>query len=444
MTDRLVDATNVPCGCVQSMSAEFDYKSPVPIDRLSELHVDECVRPSHGMTGSRFEFTIEPNEDTFVHLSTLTLHAKLKVQSANGTNLTALSHKPAFVNNIIASLWSSVVVKINGHELNPLSAHHPGYKAMIANLLSYNPDGARQLAPGGFQVEDGEHNETLDDNYKQFQYWTVNLKQSTLVDISGPLPLDICSLDNMLAPGVKLEIVLEPSPEAFHLMCSHETAMFKTTFQDMFLQFRRVRMTPQFTNEVLASSRKVEHRYIGPYTHLSSYEVPKGSTMHVVPLYPTGHVLPKHLVVAQVPTKNFRGTLGTNPYVFPHYDLVHLAVRSNNVVAVDSELTPDFANHLVAREYFRLCTQTGKRGSTSEGTLITEDNFVKNHTLFPFDLTPDECNARHLHLSRTAKLDLEMRWKKALEDNVTVLVLATFDQIITIHPKSRAATSHLI
>lgn len=444
MTDRLVDATNVPCGCVPSMSSEFDYKSPVPIDRLSQLHVDECVRPNHGMTGSRFEFTIESNEDTFVHLSSLTLNAKLKVQAASGTDLTDLSHKPAFVNNIIASLWSSVVVKINDHELNPLSAHHPGYKAMIANLLSYNSDGARQLAPGGFAVEDGEHNDTLDVNNKQFNWWTIKLQKSNVVTIAGPLPLDICSLDNLLAPGVKLEIILEPSPEAFHLMCSHGAAMFKTKFQDMFLQFRRVRMAQQFTDEVLASSRKLEHRYIGPYTHLSSYEVPKGSTMHVVPLYPSGHVLPKHLVVAQVPTKNFRGSLDTNPFVFPHFDLVHLALRSNNVVVVDSELTPDFSKHLVAREYFRLCTQTGKRGSTSEGTLITEDNFVNNHTLFPFDLTPDECNARHLHLARTAKLDLEMRWRTALEGNVTVLVMATFDQVITVHPKTRVASSHLI
>ena len=129
---------------------------------------------------------------------------------------------------------------------------------------------------------------------------------------------------------------------------------------------------------------------------------------------------------------NFFGTISTNPYVFKHFKLNHLALRVNNVVTTNSELTPDFEKHLYAREYSRLFTQTGKRGSTSQGVLISEKDFANNHTLFPFDLTPDECNSRHLHLGKQAKLDVEMRWAEALEDPIIVLVMATFDQVMHI------------
>ena len=446
MTDRLSDTSNtkVPCGCVPSVSEAFDYGGNVPIDRLSGLLVDECVRPMHGMTGSRFEFSIESGDGSFVHLSTMTLTCDVKVVAGDGKYLTTLSQKPAFVNNIVASLWSSITVKINDHEINPLTAHHPGYKSVISNLLSYNPQGAKHLGTGGFNVENGKNNATLSSAYKQFTNWQAMLKESGSVTLSGPLPIDICSLDNMLAPGTKLEIILEPAPEAFRLMCTSASASLKTSFQDIFLQYRRVRMPPAFVDRVTQAGWLTSHRYVGPYTHMSSHEVPSGTTMHVVPVYPAGHVLPKHIVVAQVPTDNFRGTLTTNPYVFPHNSINHLALRINNVVATNSELRPDFDNHLVAREYYNLFSQTGKRGSASQGVLISETNFVNNHALFPFDLTPDECNSRHLHLGRTGKLDVEMRWKTGLTANTIVLVMATFDQVIVVDQRTGLTRSTLI
>ena len=432
------------CGCVPSMDSGFDYGQTVTVDKVTELHVDECVRPKHGMTGSRFEFDVDTNDLSFVHLGSMTLNVKVKVQNAAGVDLTTVSSKPGFVNAILASLWSSVVVKINDREIAPLTSHYPGYKAVISNLLSYNKEGAKQLRTTGFTVEDGKLNDTIDDNFPQFAAWKGKLKESGVVSLSGPLPLDICSLDNMLPPGIKLSFILEPSPVEFHLLCATVSAQLKTTFQDMFLQFRRVRLPPAYVERVLSTANTSHHRFVGPYTHLSVHEVPAETTMHVVPVYPPGHVRPKHVVVAQVPTENFRGSLGTNPYVFPHLNLCHLALRFNDVVKNHSELKPDFAKGLVAREYYRLCSQTGKRGSASEGTLITEENFLNNHTLFPFDLTPDECNSRHLHLSREGKMDVEMKWSEGLPKNTVVLVLSTFDQIISVDPKTKMARSTLI
>ena len=450
MTDRLSDpgrgsggGGGLPCACVPSMTKAYDYSGDVTIDRLSDMLVDECARPTHGMTGSRFEFTLESFDGSFVHLGTMTLNCRFKVVGSGGAVLTSVSHKPGVVNSIVASLWSSVTVKINDQELNPLSAHHPGYKSVVSNLLSYNRQGAKHLVPGGFRLENGEHNGTLSDAYTQFAGWQAKLKESGEVSVAGPLPLDICSLDNVLAPGTKLEIILEPAAEAFRLLCTSDSAQLKISFQDMFLEYRRLRLPASVLGDLLPSRRGATHRYVGPYTHVSAHEVPKGATMHVVPVYPEGHVLLKQVIVAQVPTANFRGTLSTNPYVFPHNSVNHLALRIDGVVATNSELTPDFDNHKVAREYYRLFTQTGKRASTSQGVLLTEDNFVNNHALFPFDLTPDECNSRHLHLSKTGQLDVEMRWKTALEDNIVVLVLATFDQVIVIDGETGALRSKL-
>ena len=433
MTDRLADLESLPCKCEPGMDESFNYAGQVRLDTVSELEADECVRPTHGMTGSRFEFTIDPSSPTFVSLGSMTLTVTCKVVASDGASLTSTSSKPAFVNNIIASLWSSIEYRIHDTEINNQTFSHPGYKSVISSLLSYNEQGAKQLAAGGFAVEDGENNDATTDANEIFTGWTSKLKESGEVQLTGPLPIDLCAMDNFLAPGTKLDLILEPASQDFFLMCSTASAKFKVKYSDMFLEYRRVSMPPTAASRIIdAGITGGGHRYIGPYTHVTAHEVPKGSSMAVVPLYPDGHPCPKHVIIGQVPTKNFFGSISTNPYVFKHFKLNHLALRVNNVVTTNSELTPDFEKHLYAREYSRLFTQTGKRGSTSQGVLISEKDFANNHTLFPFDLTPDECNSRHLHLGKQAKLDVEMRWAEALEDPIIVLVMATFDQVMHI------------
>ena len=431
MTDRLADLESLPCKCVPVMEESFQYESRVPIDTVSELDADECVRPTHGMTGSRFEFTIDPSNPTFVSLGSMTLTVTCKVVNTDGTDLTSTSDKPAFINNIISSLWSSIEYRIHDTDINNQTFSHPGYKSVISSLLSYNAQGAKHLTPGGFVVEDGTTNDATTAANEIFSAWTSELKESGEVQLTGPLPIDLCSMDNFLAPGTKLDVILEPASPDFFLMCSTATAKFKAKFSDMFLEYRRVRMPPSNASRIIdAGIRGGGHRYIGPYTHVTAHEVPKGSSMAIVPLYPDGHACPKHVIIGQVPTNNFFGTISTNPYVFKHYKLNHLALRINNVVDTNSELTPDFDKNLYAREYSRLFNQTGKRGSTSQGVLISESNFANNHTLFPFDMTPDECNSRHLHLGKQAKLDVEMRWAEPLDDPIIVLAMCTFDQVM--------------
>ena len=430
MTDRLADLSRLPCKCVPSMAESFDYASPLSIDTVTELDTDECVRPAHGMTGSRFEFTIDPSNPYFVSLSSMTLTVKCKVVDGDGKDLDEDSNQPGFVNNIIASMWTNIEYKIHDTEINNRTFPHPGYKSVISSLLSYNPQGAKHLKAGGFAVENGLTNASTAATNGNFAGWTTKLKESGIVQLTGPLPIDLCAMDNFLAPGTKLEIILVPASPDFFLMCSSSTAKFKVKFSDMFLEYRRVRLPPLHANRIIDSGMHGGHRYIGPFTHITTHEVPKGSSLAVVPLYPNGHPRPKHLIIGQVPSTNFFGTISTNPYVFKHYKLNHLALRFNHVIYTNTELSPDFEKNLYAREYNRLFTQTGKRGSTSQGILISEANFTANHTLFPFDLTPDECNSRHLHLGHPTRLDVEMQWAEPLPEAVIVLTMATFDQVM--------------
>lgn len=437
------------CACQPSMAANFSYDSAPPVDPTQELSLTQSIAPTNGLTTGPYEFNIESNEDSFLQLSSLLMTASFKIVKKDGSALhPAASIAPA--NNTLASLWSQIRVKINDVEVNPNSAQEMPYKAYISTLLSYSPDSAAQLRAAGFVHELNGRNMhraaaagQQQPGNASFEARREACEESKEVHLAGPVPVDLLAADNHLAPRTKLTLTFYPSSLPFFLHTKQfaQLGELRVVFTKLRLHFNRLYLAEAYTRAVLQQSKSLPQRYLAPYTECQLLEVPSNLSRWTLPVYPAGHMLPKALVVGFKST-SARAAYAKNPFCFESFGLNRFGLLIDGVLPPNSLLEPHFASDgtaRVAREYQRLFDETGKTKS-----LIARQGFLAGHTLFPFDLSPDKCNGVHLHPGREARLDLDLGWSAPLAEGVTVVVLAIFDQVLTVSPHSRFPSAMLV
>ncbi|XP_077862736.1 uncharacterized protein F54H12.2-like [Saccoglossus kowalevskii] len=82
--------------------------------------------------------------------------------------------------------------------------------------------------------------------------------------------------------------------------------------------------------------------------------------------------------------------------------------------------------------YYTLFTSTNKIGQ-DQGNGITQDEYPEGYTIFAFDLTPDEsASDYHLNLIQEGKIGLEIQFRQASTETVSVLIYAEYDNVIEI------------
>lgn len=68
-----------------------------------------------------------------------------------------------------------------------------------------------------------------------------------------------------------------------------------------------------------------------------------------------------------------------------------------------------------------------------KGTIqLTREDFSRGSTLFSFNLSADLCSGPHLCLQHQGNLRLEIKFSKALQKPISVLIYAEFENVIEI------------
>ena len=145
--------------------------------------------------------------------------------------------------------------------------------------------------------------------------------------------------------------------------------------------------------------------------------------------------MPKQVIIFLVDTNAQLGHHHLNPFRFYHHQLNRINLKINGASVPQEPLTPNFYNGLFMREYHHLFSNTGKN-RISGGNCISPDCFGDGGAIFPFDLTPDQCNGHHVHAGTDGCLELQMNWAHPLTEAITIMAYAVFDQIVLIKPDS--------
>ena len=140
--------------------------------------------------------------------------------------------------------------------------------------------------------------------------------------------------------------------------------------------------------------------------------------------------VPSHLVVGMVRSQAYYGDNNLNPYHFEHFDV------SNIVFFVNGESTPrpsfklDVGNGIYLQGLNSLYKITGKTMENSD-IGITRDTYRQGYTLIGFDVDPTTSpEFRYVGKPTEGHTKLEIRFKNGLPAPVTVILYATFPEII--------------
>ena len=456
------------CECTANVSSSLSYDTPLSVDSFQIGSYEERVAPCHGMSNGPYEFVFN-SQDSFLCMNSLHLEVKLKIFRENEKSKTfkykkengeydwneQLEESESIVqydddgniemgkvfpiNNIINSLWQSIEVRINDVQINASSAYNIPYKSLIETLLSFEDEKSTFLEAGGFMMDTPGYVEntivTGPDKKNLGACGRFDWVKNGYFTATGVPCVDFARANNHLAPNNKLTFRFTQASHGFTLM-SDDPALstFKLIIQDIHLTARRIKLREDVIPKILNSN--LPQQYLTPRTEMKNYLISKDVRQWSTKIYSNGESCPYQVIVGMVWETSYNGFHKGNPYNFFQYNLAKINLKLNGKQYPYESLNPEFGKNLISREYFHLFSNSGKDGS-SKGIMISPEHFLNGYSLFPFDLTPDKCNGKHVHpAKRNETIELELGFYPKLPINVMVLVMGVFNQVVLIDPKS--------
>ncbi len=425
------------CGSVSSIADNFDYYSKPIVDAVQHSSYEEKILPKNGVSSGPYIFDIDTN-DCFLSMSDMMLYCKAEVTKADGKSEEIDDGTVATINGLLNTMWKSIETRVNNVQINAASSYCSGYKAYIENVLSY--ESARDGAVVGtrfFMDTPRKFKENLQNN-KGFQYRSKDIDEGPF-DMCGIIHSDFLRSDNHLSPNNKLQLIFTKYDDRIILQKSNaaDTENYKLVIHELAIYVRKTRLTNEGMRALYHPGKP--ERYLTVHTEMKQHPLPSGLTNYTLKLNNTAesnHV-PKMVVIAQIATQALNGDYNLNALEFEHFNLNKINLKLNGSQIPQQPLTPDFDNLLCTRSYVELFKNTGKF-RTNETNLIDRATFIHGCTIFPFDLTPDQCNGHHIHGGSEGTLELDLGWSVALPRPITILVYMTADQVVMINPPGSA------
>jgi hypothetical protein len=421
------------CECTKS---ELDLFSVPPTQTSIDSGTFVEYRPISTITdGAPIEFDISSSGDDYIDFANSFIHVKVKIQNANGTDLTD-GETVGPVNNLLHSLFSQVDISLNGTLITNSTNTYP-YRAYIEDLLSYGSSAKKsQLTAalfykdeaGKMDKENPSAADVADQNSGLVKRATFTTK-SREVDMVGRIHGDLFFQQRYMLNEVTTRLKLTRSKDSFCLMASG-TTQYKLKITRAAMMIRKVKVSPSV---YLAHAKTLEDgmaKYPIRRVVCKSFTIPTGYLDVSQEKLFSGQ-LPTRLIVGCVDNRAFNGDLSRNPFNFQHFSLSEISVYLDGQQNGIKPMALDYKNGLYVTSFMDLFRSTGKLNQ-DEGNDIDRLDFAKGYALYAFDLTPDLTENESFNLARQGTVRVDLKFATALENTVSVVVFAEFENIIEI------------
>ena len=399
------------------------------------------------------EFYVPASTEDYLDLQFSRIFIKCQIIKANG-GVCDPNEVAAPVNDLLNSLWSNVELYLNDRLISHSNNMH-GYLSIISHLIHDSEEcleserSMRLLfkdTPGqmesvdanvpnwnhkipGFDLKpDGTVFADADvSNHGLYQRYRIT-RQSQSFELMGPLRIDMFEQDRYLPNGIDLKLRFHPQKRAFALMAQDDN--YKIDITEASLMMRKVRPSPGVL--LGHSDAMIQGPAKFPITRkeCKCFAVPKALQSFKKDNIFLGQ-LPKRVVIAMVHGDAYAGSFEKNPYNFQHFNLNHLQMYIDGEPVRNRPLRPN-----IEQKQYLLCYETLYRGLNrldgDRGSIIKRSDWDKGYALFAFDLTPDMDTDDHYALIKHGNLRLDIEFAEALDDTISILVYAEFDNIIEI------------
>ena len=399
------------------------------------------------------EFYVPASTEDYLDLQYSRIFLKCRIIKGNGADC-GNTDIAAPVNDLLNSLWSNVELYLNDRLISHSNNMH-GYLSIISHLIHDSEEcleSERSMrlvykdTPGQMDSLDAnvpnwnhkipefdlKHDGTVFteaevSNHGLYQRYRIT-RQSQNFELMGPLRIDMFEQDRYLPNGIDLKLRFHPQKRSFALMADEDD--YKIHITEASLMMRKVRPSPG----VLLGHKDALN--LGPAKfpitrkECKSFAVPKTLQSFKKDNIFLGQ-LPKRVVIAMVDGDAYAGNVEKNPYNFQHFDLNHLQMYIDGEPVRNRPLRPN-----MEQKQYLLCYETLYRGLNQldgdRGSIIKRSDWDKGYALFAFDLTPDMDTDDHYALIKHGNLRLDIEFAKPLDNTISILVYAEFDNVIEI------------
>lgn len=406
----------------------------VGIDHISYIDYKPVSSISDG---SPIDFLISGNTSNYIDLQKCKLKLKLRIVGSDGTLLTESKDNVGLCNLPLSSLFSMVDVSLNQQPIVSMGLCHYPYMCMLDLLCKCTDQQMESHLQSQLFFKDVN---TMDQNditqgsnigYVRRCTYTENSK---IVDMEGALNVGFFQTERMLLNGVELLIKLTPSANAFRLMAKENGNDYKVEIVDISFRCAMVRVN---AGVILGHSQALSQSpAVYPYNNkiLKTYNIPTGSySASFENLFL--NTLPEKLIIAMVESHSFTGNFAKNPFNFRHFDLNHCSLYIDFQSIPNDGLKLDFANDQYISGYETLF---GKQddGTPITSSIISRNDYKNGYSIIILPLT-ENVNTEYVAQKKHAHSRLELRFKKQLEQSVTLIVYGIYQSTIEID-KSRS------
>ena len=401
---------------------EISIFAPAPID--TSLQSKEWIeyRPVNQLSGnSAIDFNIPPQSTSFIDMKSSVFIVKLRLTKADNTpieqdEVVALSNLP------LHTLFSQVEVSFQQIPLGHSGSNYP-YKAYIDTILKTNRSQQEgPLTSQLFYQDTSDHDSTdakTGPNSGLFsRFWFT--KGGAIVDLEGPLLIDLFQQPRLLINGVGIALKFWPSQNSFRIMSDAIVPDQKVQIVDA-----RIKLCVQkLNNAVIMAHESVIQKEPALYPYLRS-EIKTASIASGQYSFSADDMfqglVPSRLIIGLVSSSAYIGDYKKSPFNFKTFDANYVGLFVDGQSLPTQPLQPNYDQKNYLECYRSLATFRSDID-------ISREQYVKGYCLYVLDLNP----YYSFNTKRKGHCRLEIKFAKPLEESVTVVMYATFPEVLYI------------
>lgn len=417
--------------------AELDLFSTPPTQSAYDKVQWVDYRPMNPIKeDSPLEFLIPASGSQYINLKQTYLHIKLKVVKADGTDMD-IDDRAAPVNDILHSLWSHVEVLIQQKLIN-VSTNNYAYKALMETLLSYdtNAKNTRLQSEGFFKDTSGvmDADDPLEGGNRGLARRFNLVLTSKEVDFMGPLHADFFQQSRLLLNGVELQVKLWPARPSFTMMTKNTTEKYKIIITQAILKVCKITLTPSLSLAHANMLSESPAMYPFERTDIKTFNIATGSFSFRADDVYQGSI-PSRLILGMVNAEAYNGSYHLNPFNFMNANCSSIAVYLDDESVPAQPIKPNFEGGEYMEAYYTLFSALNK-DTRDEGNDIAREDYDRGYTLYAFEILPTTSSINggmdQFPLLRRGNLKVDLSFRKALEKNVTLIVMGKFPDMLQI------------
>ncbi|XP_042855398.1 uncharacterized protein LOC122242213 [Penaeus japonicus] len=382
----------------------------------------------NGVRDSYIEFRIPGVDGQLLDLSTLSIDMKITLSKEDGTTLTDVDHV-VLTNGLSNTFFKSCTCYLNEQMVESNALYN--YHSFIKMVTTISPDRIATLGRSLYYFKDYNGSKGIIDTYTDEYFTGGNKLEKEIikrckqygVSLTGPLLLDLASLDAYLLDGTDVRIRLEMANKAWVMNTHLDGQNYKIKIDSVRLLIDRVIPHASAIASMNNSLLTAPMQYTYNRTLYKTYILGSNQTNLLVEL-PFSQIIPQNLYMAIVDMNSMNGAYDRNGLYFQHADLsnTHITINGSTVYNIHS----DFPNHTSSLYYATLETL----GLENDHTLAY-DGFVKGRTICAFNFIPEDIE-NGIPLEKSGNMRISLTFKEGVNANRVIIFFANTTGVIEI------------